>query len=244
MEKIENVDICVVTYNRLAYLQNCIWSIIASTKIKYRLMVISDNSTDGTNEWLTDMKNHNKIDVVIINDVNLGSAKSFNKIINMVTSNYFVMTCDDMYFHRGWDVASIEAINNFDDAGIVTFFNFPINSNDTQLKKINNKTYFRQSTGLGSSLINKELFNNVGGFFIPEGIKMGYFARVFCKSAAMTKLKRNKQYITNPYYSEQMDRHNPGSDEKMPPKLSQEYLYSDYNKMRSIEKNKYKNISK
>lgn len=46
------VDICVVTYNRLQYLQNCIWSILASTRIKYRLFVISDNSTDGTNKWL------------------------------------------------------------------------------------------------------------------------------------------------------------------------------------------------
>lgn len=237
----ETVDICVVTYNRLPYLQNCIWSIIASTKIPYRLFVISDNSTDGTNEWLLEMKKNKKIDEVLINSENLGSAESFNKVIRATSSNYFVMTCDDMWFHRGWDVASIQILNEFKDCGMVTFFNFPINENDTQLTKMNNYTYRRQSTGLGSTLMSRELFNAVGGFSLPNGIKMGYFARELCKRALATNLRRKKQYLTNPYYSEQMDRHNPGSKEKNPPKLSQEYFFTEYNSRRSAEKNKFKN---
>jgi glycosyltransferase involved in cell wall biosynthesis len=56
VEYIKNIDICVVTYNRLEYLKLCIWSILASTKINYRLFVLSDCSTDGTNEWLLEMK--------------------------------------------------------------------------------------------------------------------------------------------------------------------------------------------
>jgi len=236
------IDICVVTYNRLAYLKNCVWSIIAATKIPYRLFIISDNSNDGTNEWLLEMKSFGKIDEVIINSENLGSAKSFNKVIEATSSEYFVMTCDDMWFHRGWDNACVQILNEFKDCGMVTFFNFPIKEGDTQLKMVNNHTYYRQVTGLGSTIINRKLFDGIGGFNLPDGLKMGYFAKELCKKALSTNLRRNKHYLTNPFYSEQMDRHNPGSTEKTPPKLSQEYLYSEYNIRRSAEKNKFKNL--
>jgi glycosyltransferase involved in cell wall biosynthesis len=236
------VDICVVTYNRLDYLKNCVWSIIASTKIPYRLFVISDNSNDGTNDWLLEMKSFGKIDEVIINSENLGSAESFNRIIRATSSEYFVMSCDDMWFHRDWDTASIRILNEFKDCGMVTFFNFPIKDTDPQLVKINDHAYYRQVTGLGGTMIYRPLFDATGGFNLPKGLKMGYFAKELCKKAASSKLRRRKQYITNPFYSEQMDRHNPGSNETSPPKLSQEYLYTDYNLRRASEKNKFKSI--
>jgi glycosyltransferase involved in cell wall biosynthesis len=238
----EKIDICIVTYNRIPYLKKCVWSILASTKIQYRLIVLSDNSTDGTNEWLLEMKELNKIDEVIINSENLGTAASFNKAISETKSEFFVMACDDMWFHRGWDDACIQILNKFKDSGIVTFFNFPINPNDTQLKKVSDFAYFRQSTGLGASMIKKELFDKAGGFQLPEGIKMGYFARDLCKRALSTDVKRNKQYLTFPFYAEQMDRHNPGSTETTPPKLSEEHLFREYNIRRSEEKNKFKQI--
>jgi glycosyltransferase involved in cell wall biosynthesis len=219
-----------------------VWSILASTSIKYRLFVISDNSTDGTNEWLLEMQSLGKIEEVLINSENLGSAASFNKVIRATSSEYFVMTCDDMWFHRGWDTESIKILNQFKDSGIVTFFNFPINDGDTQLKRVSESAYFRQSTGLGSSLMSRALFDKVGGFVLPDGLKMGYFAKDFCKKSAMSGLRRSKQYLTDPFYSEQMDRRNPGSTDKTPLKLSQEHLYSEYNARRSSEKNKFKNL--
>lgn len=235
------LDICIVTYNRLEYLKLCVWSILASTAVEYRLFVISDNSTDGTNEWLLEMKDLGKIDKVIINYENLGSADSFNRVIRATSSDYFVMTCDDMWFHRGWDTAGLEIINKFKNSGIVTFFNFPINNKDSQLKRVSDKAYFRQSTGLGSSIISRALFDKVGGFILPEGLKMGYFAKAFCKKSELSGLSRSKQYLTNPFYSEQMDRRNPGSTDTSPLKLSQEHLYFEYNSRRASEKNKFKN---
>ena len=183
-----------------------------------------------------------RIDEVIINSENIGSAESFNKIIRATSSEYFVMSCDDMWFHRGWDTASIQILNEFKDCGMVTFFNFPIRENDPQLIKVNDYTYYRQITGLGGTMINRSLFDATGGFNLPKGLKMGYFAKELCKKAASTNLRRKKQYLTNPFYSEQMDRHNPGSNELVPPKLSQEYLYTEYNTRRSLEKTKFKSV--
>jgi len=237
--KNQPVDICIVTYNRLEYLKNCVWSIIASTKINYRLIVISDNSTDGTNEWLNEMKSHGKIDEIIINEENLGSTKTFNKVINASTSEFFVMLNDDMWFHRGWDEACVRLFNENKDCGIVTFFNYPIDHR-IEKRRHNKYSYKWPETGLAASMIRKRLFNSTRGFRLPEGVKMGYFARVFCKEVAGLKDLQNKQYITDPYYAEQMDRFNPGVPGR--PKLHQEYLYGEYNKRRGIEKTKHKDI--
>jgi glycosyltransferase involved in cell wall biosynthesis len=180
------------------------------------------------------MKNYGKIDEVIINETNLGSTESFNKVIRATSSNYFVMACDDIWFHRGWDSAAIRLVNENPDCGISTFFNFPITSN---VKVHNSYSYKHQSTGLAGSIISRKLFDLVGGFILPTDIKMGYFARGFCTSSARAKTARRAQYLTNPYYGEQMDRYNPGVEGK--PKLHQEYLYSEYNARRGVEKRKH-----
>jgi len=235
----KKLDICVVTYNRLEYLKLCVWSILASTKVDYRLFVISDNSTDGTNEWLESMKSFGKINDFIVNSKNLGSAQSFNKIIDMTSSEYFVMACDDIWFHRGWDTSSIKIFNRFSDCGIVTFFNIPQLKSYDQSTKIDATTHKIQVTGLGASIVSRELYTAVGKFSMPTGIKMGYFAGPFCKRADLTKLVRRKQYVTVPEYAVQMDRYNPG--EKGRPPMHQEYLYSEYNSRRASEKTKFKN---
>jgi glycosyltransferase involved in cell wall biosynthesis len=214
-----------------------VWSILASTSVDYRLFVISDNSTDGTNEWLTEMKSLGKIDEVIINLENLGSAESFNKVIKSTSSEYFVMACDDMWFHRGWDISSINIFNRFNDCGIVTFFNIPQLKSYDQSTRVDASTHKIQATGLGASMMSRELYTTAGEFSMPTNIKMGYFAGPFCNRADRTTLVRRKQYVTVPEYAVQMDRYNPGGQGKPP--LHQEYLYSEYNSRRGVEKKKH-----
>lgn len=241
MEFNDKMDICVVTYNRLAYLKNCIWSILASTKIEYNLTVISDNSNDGTNEWLLEMKNHGKIDNVIINDENLGSPQTINKVIRSTSSKLVTIISDDIYIHRGWDIACLKTFKDFDNCGMVSFWNYPF---EARHNKINSNTYKIQSIGVAAVMLNRELFDAVGGYSLPNNLKMGYFSRIFCKAAANTNIKRKHQYLLDPYYAEQMDRNNPRDSHLPPPKLSQEWNYKEYNKYRGIEKTKHKNLNK
>ena len=223
------IDICVVTYNRLEYLKHCIWSIIASTSVEYRLIVISDHSTDGTNEWLAEMKEKGKIDEVLINEKNLGTAQSFNRVIGFSDSEWFAMTCDDIYFYKGWDTAAIGLTKEFDDCGISVFYDSIINDRGG-LVRINDHSYSIPATGMGGVMIHKELFERVKGFYLPGDYKMGFIARGFCLKAFKTSLKRNRQYVTVPPYAVQMNRC----------KLSLEYLYDEYNEMRGREKGKFR----
>lgn len=234
------IDICVVTCNRLEYLKNCIWSIIASTKIDYRLIVIDDNSSDGTAEWLNNMKKLGKIDQAIINDENLGSPSTINKVIRASKSNVVAVISDDIWVHRGWDIKSFKIFTEFKDCGMVSFWNFPVGNHHLKIRK---DAYKIQSIGVAALLLSRELFDAVGGYELPSNLKMGYFSKIFCKKATSTKLKRKYQYLTYPYYAEQMDRNNPGT-EGPKPKLNQEHLYSEYNKRRGVEKNKHKNLNR
>lgn len=234
------IDICVVTYNRLAYLKNCVWSILASTKIDYRLTVISDNSSDGTNEWLKEMKAYGKIDTVIINEENLGSPKTINRVIRSTKSDIVAVISDDIYVHRGWDHACLKTFKDFNDCGMVSFWNYPTESRH---KKVNSTTYKIQSIGVAALMITRELFDSVGGYTLPADLKMGYFSRIFCKKAAGANVIRKHQYLlADPNYAEQMDRNNPIDKHLPKPILNQEYLYSNYNKRRGVEKTRHKKL--
>jgi len=148
-----------------------------------------------------------------------------------------------MWFHRGWDIAAIDLIEKFDDCGISTFFNYPYNisPHSNSCKIINENAYYSSSTGVAGSLIYRELFNKTDGFFTPPNIKMGYIGAPFCKKTLNSNIKRNKQYGTIPFFSEQMDRNYiPNST----PKLSQDYLYKEYNERRDNEKIKFRKTNK
>jgi cellulose synthase/poly-beta-1,6-N-acetylglucosamine synthase-like glycosyltransferase len=234
------IDICVITYNRLEYLKNCVWSILASTGIKYRLIVIDDNSSDGTSEWLNHMKDLGKIDDVIINEKNIGSPNTINKAVRFSKSNLIAIISDDIWVHRGWDISCIDVFKKYEDCGMVSFWNYPVSKNHL---KVTNSLYKIQSIGVAALMLNRELFDLVGGYELPSDLKMGYFSKIFCKKAEKLNFKRKNQYLLiNPYYAEQMDRNNPGS-QNPPPKLNQEHLYSAYNKRRKDEKLKHKSLN-
>jgi len=240
IENNETLDICVITYNRLEYLKNCVWSILASTKVKYRLFIIDDGSEDGTSEWLDEMKSNGKIDDYFINNPNMGSPGTCNRAMLETKSKLVAIISDDIWVHRGWDIESLKVYENNHDCGMVSFWNFPIDRFKNRNTIKIGKAYRHQSIGVAALILDRELFNAVGGYELPRGLKMGYFSAPFCKKASGVKISRRHQYLLDPYYAEQMDRNNPGETHLPPPKLNQEYLYKDYNKRRSDFKNRHR----
>jgi len=174
------------------------------------------------------MEDCGKIDLIIINKTNIGSAKSFNRILSEVKTDWFVMACDDIYFHRGWDENVIETINTFNDAGLVSFFNYTRLTFDKGVEKVSDKAWRLLRTGLGATAIKTELFNQTNGFVIPGDFKMGYFTTPFCIEISKVNMKRNKHYITIPSYATLMDHH---------VKLTERKNLSEYEAMRRKEKN-------
>lgn len=201
----QKIDICVVTFNRLTYLKKCIWSIIASTTIPHRIFVIDDNSTDGTKQWLLEMRNRGLIHAISLNEAGMGTARCFNSIIKATEGEWFVMLNDDMYFYRWWDLIGLKIIKEQEDCGIVSFYDYTRLSKDQGVEQISKDLQRVVRTGLGAIFLNRKLYKSVGGFNLPGGRLMGFFATKFCNNLLKSNLARHKIYCPVPHYALHMD---------------------------------------
>ena len=198
------IDICVVTFNRLTYLKKCIWSIIASTSVPHRIFVIDDNSTDGTKQWLLEMRDRGLIHAISLNSEGIGTARCFNSIVKATEGEWFVMLNDDMYFYRWWDLIGWDIIQNYKDCGIVSFYDYTRLSKDQGVEQISEDLQRVVRTGLGAIFLNRRLYKSVGGFNLPPNRLMGFFATNFCNKVLSSNLP-NKIYCPIPHYALHMD---------------------------------------
>jgi len=222
------IDICIVTCNRLEYLKRCIWSIIASTSVKYRILVIDDASTDGTKGWLKTMIAKGLVHKIILNEKKIGAARNFNAIIGESESQWFVMANDDMYFYRWWEYACFYIVNRYPKCGIVSFYDYTRLNLDKGNKVVEQGIMKVDRTGLGASFVFRDSFDAVGGFYLPEGKIMGFFTTSFCAAFKKAKALKNEIYSATTNYAHHMDL--PKS------KLSEREFLKQYNDQRNSDK--------
>lgn len=199
------MDIAIVTYNRLPYLQKCVWSIIASQSTPHNIYIIDDCSNDGSREWLIDMRRRKLIKGIVLNKKPQGTAINFNIIIDFTEGETFVMANDDMYFHRDWDIEIEKIYQENKDCGIVTFYNYARFNFDKCVEWLNPSLIRTSRTGMGCTLVNRELYKKAGKFNLKKTKMMGYFATPFCVSASKVPIKRNKHYAPIPSFAIHMD---------------------------------------
>lgn len=91
------IDILLATYNGEEYLCQQIDSIICQSYTSWRLIIRDDSSSDGTLVIIKDYVNRypNKIILVDENTQNLGSSKSFIRLLDFVSNDYFMFADQD-----------------------------------------------------------------------------------------------------------------------------------------------------
>jgi len=89
------VDVLLSTYNGEKYLQELLDSLLSQTCKEWRLIVRDDGSKDSTADIIRDFKAKYNDTVLLLPDsgVNLGVIKSFERLLESSTSDYF-MFCD------------------------------------------------------------------------------------------------------------------------------------------------------
>lgn len=92
-------SIVVLTFNKLDYTKQCIESIRKYTnKDSYELIVVDNNSSDGTKEWLSSQK-----DIIFINnDKNLGFPKGCNQGIEVAKGDSILLLNNDTVVTTNW----------------------------------------------------------------------------------------------------------------------------------------------
>lgn len=110
-------SIVILTYNKLQYTQECINSIRRYTKPNtYEIIVIDNNSTDGTSKWLaeqTDLK-------VVYNASNVGFPAGCNQGIEISSGEYILLLNNDTVVTTNWLDNLLCAINSGHDVGAVS----------------------------------------------------------------------------------------------------------------------------
>ena len=166
-------NICMVTFNRLDFTKRSIQSIIDVTpKNTYTLSVVDNGSTDGTVEYLKELKKDGTLLNLLLLPNNIGSAKASNILWQIVDDIYFVKCDNDIIINsETWINDMITITDNISEIGAVCH---NVNRwSDLKLKKYGNIevriTPWNQFTG-GCTLIPKRTKNEIGYFCEDFGI--------------------------------------------------------------------------
>ncbi len=95
-------SIIVLTYNGLQYTKEFIESIRKNTKSKYELLIIDNNSNDGTVEFLKKFVKNESSTRIFLNEKNLGFPKGINIGLKEAKGKFIIVVNNDIVVTNGW----------------------------------------------------------------------------------------------------------------------------------------------
>ena len=115
----EKVGILIPTCNRLQYLQNALQSALAQTHPDLSVLVIDDDSSDGTPDYLREIRD-SRVSYVF-NERNLGLADNINRGVHLFPGNIAWCTIlgDDDVMDENFIRAMLEAVRFYSPKSIV-----------------------------------------------------------------------------------------------------------------------------
>jgi len=116
-----DLSVIIVNYNVKELLENCINSILAaSTKIKTEIIVVDNNSFDGSVEYLQNKFSHLQNFKIISNKINLGFSKANNQGVKIASGKYVLILNPDTLLKEDTLEKTIGFYEKNNNAGAVT----------------------------------------------------------------------------------------------------------------------------
>jgi glycosyltransferase involved in cell wall biosynthesis len=181
------ISFCLTTYNKKELLEITLQNYFENKKPNYELIISDGCSTDGTIEFLKELKEKGQIDTLILSDKrDNGEWEGFKKTLDYVTGDYFYLLTDDDYF----DFSSIDRIitylekNNKIDFLIANGIDFKFNG----LEELNYHSVIKNANSMYTE-INKLHDGVCGlGLFIKSNLitKLELFSPKFGKRTDKT----------------------------------------------------------
>ena len=114
--------IALVTYNRLEYTKRTLRALWNTLEVPYYLVVVDNNSTDGTQTYLKSLLRRNRIDDLILNKENYYPGKATNiawaeALLDYPQATHLARVDNDMHFEPGWDLRAEEYFETIDRLG-------------------------------------------------------------------------------------------------------------------------------
>lgn len=162
------ISVIIPTHNRVAYLEDCLKSLINQTYSNYEIIVINDNSKDNTELLLNNYtKNYNFIKYFNSNQTGGNAARNLG--VEKANGNYIAFMDDDDFCEIDRLERQMKVVmdNNFKYDFIISGY-YILNN---QLKKIKKVDYRKKIESIGFPqrwLIKKEIIINSGLFDINQ----------------------------------------------------------------------------
>jgi GT2 family glycosyltransferase len=159
----KSVSLVIPVYNQLDYTRQCLDSIARYTDQPYELIVVDNASTDGTQEFLRDVKA-----TIITNQHNLGCAKAWNQGVRASHGDVIGILNNDIVVTKGW----IEGLLKFmekADHGIVSpaareeYLNYDLDAYATEFTGLCKDATRAELYG-ACLVIKRDVFDRVGLF--------------------------------------------------------------------------------
>lgn len=114
-------DVVVLTWNQKDIIETFVESFLDKTEVPSRLIIVDNNSQDGTVEHLKSLKDSGediKIEL-ILNDENVGYVGGMNQGIKISEAPYVCLCNNDLIFTKGWLKRIIEVFEKYPKIGII-----------------------------------------------------------------------------------------------------------------------------
>lgn len=159
--------ICLITYNRLEYTKRTLRYLWSTIQVPYYLVIVDNNSADGTKQYLKGLERRNKADLVIFNDDNYYPGRATNigweTGISLYPQATHLMRLDnDMELRQGWDTNAAEYFDKIPELGQLGLDHEAIETPKAILREmyINGKTLNPWPGCVGGpNIIKREIFD-------------------------------------------------------------------------------------
>jgi glycosyltransferase involved in cell wall biosynthesis len=195
-------SIAIPTYNRLELLKKALDSALNQTYTNIEVIVLDNNSTDGTKEWLDEQDTKQKLKI-IYQSTNLGSVGNIKTIPKYISGKYLVVLSDDDWLDQNFVKEAVDDLENNPEAAI--WYSRTYISNEGN-KKLNRMTKIGARIENGVEFVTQSLRQKREAFFVAtvyrveilqqvdafqgNSISIDYSARLLCAL--------NHQVISNP----------------------------------------------
>lgn len=114
------VSIIIITYNKLDLTKCCLRSIKLNTIIECEIIVVDNNSKDGTQDYIKEkLVDYCSNCKYIFNSENLGFAPAVNQGISIATGDYICLLNNDVIVKKNWISNMIKILKANEDVAIV-----------------------------------------------------------------------------------------------------------------------------
>jgi glycosyltransferase involved in cell wall biosynthesis len=129
VKKPERITVAVLTYvpfisgyyaEMLDVIKICLGSLISNTDLPHDLMVFDNGSCRETQDYLRGLQDQGHIQYLILSDKNLGKGGAWNVLLSGAPGDIVAYTDSDAYFYPGWLSRSVQLLETYPRAGMVT----------------------------------------------------------------------------------------------------------------------------